>query len=63
MRIYKENTNDHGLARRCYASDNNAEYILTSARAKDLHSEYIDKYERNPSRQWYNRHFNFNRIK
>lgn len=63
MRIYKENTNDHGYIRMCYASDNMAEYQLTSAYAHDLHTEYIERYDREPSAAWYNRHFNFTRIK
>lgn len=63
MRIYKENTNDHGYTKTCYASDNMAEYQLTSAHAHDLHTEYIDRYDRHPAAAWYNRHFNFTRIK
>ena len=47
----------------CYASDNMAEYQLTSAYAHDLHTEYIERYDREPSAAWYNRHFNFTRIK
>lgn len=63
MKIYKENTSDHGYIKTCYASDNAAEYRLTSAYAHDLTTEYEDKHQRHPSSKWYNRHFNFTRIK
>lgn len=63
MRIYKEKTSDNGYIRKCYASDNFAEYQLTSAYAHDLHSEYLERYNRIPSSRWYNRHFSFTRIK
>lgn len=42
MRIYKENTNDNGYVKTCYASDNMAEYRLTSAYAHDLYTDYVD---------------------
>lgn len=63
MYIYKENTRDNGAILRCHASDNAAEYQLTSAYAHDLHSDYLERYSRQPSARWYNRHFNFIRIK
>lgn len=61
--VFKEVTNDHGTPRKFYASDNNAEYIITSAYAHDLYTDYVDRYDRHPSAAWYNRHFNFTRIK
>lgn len=63
MRIYKENTNYHGYIKACTASDNAAEYQLTSAYAHDLYTDFVERYNRVPSSQWYNRHFNFTRIK
>lgn len=63
MRIYKENTNDNGYVKTCCASNNMAEYRLTSAYAHDLYTDYVDRYNREPSSRWYNRHFNFTRIK
>lgn len=63
MRIYKENTSDNGYIRNCYARDNFAEYQLTSAHAHDLYNEYLQRYYREPSAAWYNRHFSFIRIK
>lgn len=63
MRIYKENTTDHGYIKKCSASNNLAEYQLTSARAHDLIFEYLEKYNRYPSSKWFNNHFSFTRIK
>lgn len=59
MRVYKEVTNDNGVAHRCSASDNYATYILTSAYAHDLHNSYLDRYNRLPCARWFNRHFTF----
>ena len=59
--IYKEVTNDSGYKNYCYASNNAATYILTSAYAHDIDSEFVDKYNRIPSAQWYRKHFNFER--
>lgn len=58
---YKEITDDRGIAKRCYASDNYATYILTSAYAHDMYAEYMRKYDRQPSSRWYNKHFSFER--
>lgn len=63
MRVYREKTADNGVMKICYASDNFAQYQLTSAMAKDAYTTYCDKYEREPSSAWYNRHFRFERIK
>lgn len=63
MRIYREKTNDHGIMRKCYASDNYAEYQLTSAYAHDAINDYLYKFSRLPTSRWYNRHFRFERIK
>lgn len=63
MRIYREVTDDHGCAMRVGASDNCAEYILTSAMAKDMRNDYLRKYDRIPSAAWYRRHFRFKRVK
>ena len=60
--IYKEVTNDRGCLTYCYASNNAATYILTSAYAHDMYSEFVDKYSRIPSARWYHRHFNFERV-
>ena len=59
--IYKEVTNDRGYQEYCYASNNAATYILTSAYAHDMYSEFVDRYGRVPSSQWYRKHFNFER--
>lgn len=60
--IYKEVTNDRGCQLPCYASNNAATYILTSAYAHDMYSEFVDKYNRIPSAQWYRKHFNFEMV-
>ena len=59
--IYKEVTNDKGYQRPCYASNNSATYILTSAYAHDMYNEFVGKYGRVPSSQWYRKNFNFER--
>lgn len=61
IRFY-EQTNDHGTPRVCCASDNNAEYVINSARAKDLINEYWERYGRDPVGRWYHRHINFTRL-
>ena len=61
INIYKEVTNDNGYKRPCYASDNYATYILTSAYAHDMYVEFVKRYGRIPSAQWYRKHFNFER--
>lgn len=63
MRIYKENTSDRGCIKTCTASDNFAEYQLTSAYAHDLYTDFVERYNRVPSSNWYNKHFSFTRIK
>ena len=60
--IYKEVTDDRGYQSHCHASNNSATYILTSANAHDMYSEFVDKYGRVPSSQWYRRHFDFERV-
>ena len=60
--IYKEITSDKGCKWERYASNNFATYILTSAYAHDMYSEFVQKYDRIPSAQWYHRHFNFERV-
>ena len=60
--IYKEVTNDRVYQLPCYASNNAATYILTSAYAHDMYHEFVGKYGRIPSSQWYRRHFDFERI-
>ena len=60
--IYKEVTNDRGYQAYRYASNNAATYILTSAYAHDMYFEFVDKYGRIPSAQWYRKHFNFERV-
>lgn len=59
---FLEITNDRGVRLTCGASNNNAEYILTSARARDAYHEYVDRYDRLPSSKWYRSHFAFERI-
>ena len=63
MRIYKEVTTDNGIKKTCYASNNNAEYIMTSTMAHDMVNEFTQKHERWPSSSWYNSNFRFRRIK
>ena len=63
MHTFKEITNDHGIRRTAYARDNDAEYIITSARAKDMLTEYQEKYDQHPTAKWFNKHINFERIK
>ena len=60
--MYKEVTNDNGYKSYYHASDNNATYILTSAYAHDMYSEFMDKYSRLPSSRWYRKHFDFVRV-
>lgn len=60
---FYEITPDHGYPQTCYASNNAAEYIITSAIGHDLHSDYMRKYHRNPTSAWYRRHFSFKRVK
>ena len=60
--IYKEVTNDRGYLLPCYASNNAATYILTSAYSHDMYHEFVDTYGRVPSSQWYRKHFNFERV-
>ena len=60
--IYKEVTNDKGYQKYCYASDNSATYILTSAYAHDMYFEFVQKYSRIPAARWYRKHFNFERV-
>ncbi len=49
MNIYQEITNGHGREKHCAASDNNAEYILTSAMSHDAYNDYVNRYNRQPS--------------
>ena len=60
--IYKEITSDKGYQRHCYASNNSATYILTSASAHDMYDEFVDKYGRIPSSKWYRKYFNFEKV-
>lgn len=58
MRRY-EITSDKGCEQVCHTSDNWTEYVLTSAYAKDMYTDYVEKYDRLPSSRWYRRHFRF----
>lgn len=58
---FYERTNDNGYKMRCWANNNNAEYILTSARAHDLMNDFREKYGRMPHSSWFHRHFSFER--
>ena len=60
--IYQEITSDKGCKWERYASNNSATYILTSAYAHDMYYDFVQKYGRIPSSQWYHRHFNFERV-
>ena len=60
--IFKEVTDDRGYQKHCSASDNSATYILTSAYAHDMYSEFVQKYDRIPSARWYRKHFSFERV-
>lgn len=59
---FREITRDHGAPLRAYASNNMAEYILTSAYAKDEYKAYLRRYNRQPSAKWLNRHNQFERV-
>lgn len=63
MYKYQEVTNDNGTFEVAYASDNNADYYLTSARAKDLMTEFRMKHDRYPTARWLNAHIRFKRVK
>ena len=63
MNTYREVTDDRGCAQRCVARDNRATYILISAEAHDLRGAYMERYGRQPSARWYNKHFTFERVK
>ena len=56
-KTYKEITRDHGCPMKVYVSDNYAEYIITSAKAKDLYNDYVKRWGRHPTRQWFSRHY------
>lgn len=60
--IYKEITSDRGYKTYRYASNNSATYILTSAYGHDMYYDFVQKYGRIPSAQWYRKHFNFERV-
>lgn len=62
MRTYREVTTDNGVELKCFASNNSATYILTSARGHDMHTEFVEKYDRLPSSGWYNKHFSFESV-
>lgn len=63
---FQEITSDHGCAQTCYASDNNATYIITSARGHEMITEYRDKYFFQgrfwPTAAWYHKHFTWKRF-
>lgn len=60
-RIFREQTNDHGIEVVVYARDNNAQYALTSARAKDKYSDYLDAHDCRPTAAWLRKHIQSNR--
>ncbi len=62
-RVYKEKTNDNGIEKVVYASNNYATYIVTSAIAKDLIFEFMERHGRYPSSSWLNGNIRFERIK
>lgn len=59
MKIYIEITNDKGWEKKCFARDNMAEYVLTSARMHDLYAMYTERYGQIPTARWYHRHARF----
>lgn len=63
MRVYQEITDDHGYRKAYFASDNDAIYYMTSARAHDMMFDFFDKYHRDPTSRWLNKYFRFERIK
>lgn len=63
MRRYKEITADNSASVKAYAIDNEAEYTLTSARAKDIYRDYIETYGKNPTAKWLNKNFRFERVR
>ena len=60
--LFQEETNDRGYAKRCYANDNRAVYIVTSSYGHDVYNEFVQKYERLPSSRWLNKKMRFKRI-
>lgn len=61
-RVYKELTNDKGIARNYHARDNWATYIITSASGHDEVELYKERYGKQPTANWFNRHFIFERV-
>ena len=61
MKTFIEITDDRGYEKKCYARDNHAEYILTSAKMHDLYKDYRYRYDNHPTARWYHRHAKFAR--
>lgn len=59
---FLEITPDKGAQIGVCASNNNALYILTSARAKDMYRDYCDKYSREPSSRWMHKRIAFRKL-
>lgn len=57
--IFIEITADKGWELKVCSRNNNALYVLTSARMHDLYTEYIDRYNDLPTAAWYHRHAQF----
>lgn len=62
MKTFREITIDNGATEMHYAANNSAIYELKSARAKDMYTEFVARYDRLPNSRWYNRHFDFKQI-
>ena len=63
MYIFQEITDDNGIRQAVNVSNNNAQYYLTSAYAKDLYNDFERKHNRLPSSRWINAHICFKRVK
>lgn len=56
---FYEETADRKYPKSCSASNNSANYVLWSANAHDMYTDYVAKYNRLPSSRWYNKYFSF----
>lgn len=59
MKVYKEITEDRGCPKHASCSDAHPNFILTSAHAKDMYIDFLERYSRLPHSSWFRRHFDF----
>lgn len=62
MKWYREITEDKGWPKLATCSDIHPHFILTSSHAKDLYSDFIERYDRLPHSSWFKRLFKFRLI-